>query len=185
MPPIPDQQLEERILTVARRLWRKYGEPGLTLRAVAHAAGTTTPTVYKRFRNKEAIRLALALRFREEMYAQAFVSTSVEDISRRYLAYAEANPHEYDLLRLSFPQLFAPGRPRPGRALAVAQMAARFGGAPEDYELFADAMFLICHGAATMITLSGDPAAQKIMHEVCVKTCDKLLEHVEIFRTRP
>jgi AcrR family transcriptional regulator len=182
MPPIPDQQLEERILTAARRLWRERGERGLTLREVAHAAGTTTPTVYKRFRNKEAIRLALALRFREEMYAEAFVSTSVEDISRRYLAYAEANPHEYDLLRLSFPQLFAPGRPRPGRALAVAQMAARFGGAPKDYEQIADAMFLICHGAATMITLSGDPAAQKVMREVCIKTCDRLLEHVEIFR---
>jgi hypothetical protein len=45
-------------------------------------------------------------------------------------------------------------------------------------------MFLICHGAATMITLSGDPEAQKIMREVCIKTCDKLLEHVEIFRSR-
>lgn len=184
MPPIPDQQLEERILTAARRLWRKYGERGLTLRGVARAADTTTPTVYKRFRNKEAIRIALAERFREEMLADAFVSTSVEDIPRRYLAYAEANPHEYDLLRLSWPQLFAPGRPRPGRALALAQMAARFGGAPGEYEQIADAMFLICHGAATMITLSGDPAAQKIMREVCLRTCDRLLEHVEIFRSR-
>jgi AcrR family transcriptional regulator len=154
------------------------------LRGVARAAGTTTPTVYKRFRNKEAIRLALALRFREEMLADAFVSTSVEEIPRRYLAYAEANPHEYDLLRLSWPQLFAPGRPRPGRALALAQMATRFGGAPEDYALFADAMFLICHGTATMITLSGDPAAQKIMREVCLETYDRLLEHVEILRSR-
>lgn len=184
MPPIPDQQLEERILTAARRLWRKHGERGLTLRAVAQAAGTTTPTVYKRFRNKEAIRISLAVRFRDEMYANAFVSTSVEEIPRRYLAYAEANPHEYDLLRLSYPQLFAPGRPRPGRALVLVQMAARFGGVPEDYGQIADAMFLICHGTATMITLSGDPAAQKIMREVCIKTCDRLLEHVEVFRSR-
>ena len=28
MPPIPDQQLEERILTAARRLWRERGEKG-------------------------------------------------------------------------------------------------------------------------------------------------------------
>jgi len=182
MPPIPDQRLEERILTAASQLWRKYGERGLTLRGVARAAGTTTPTVYKRFRNKEAIRLALAMRFRDDMLAAAFSSVSVDDMPRRYLAHAEANPHEYDLLRLSWPQLFAPGRPRPGRVLALAQMAARYGGAPEDYEQVADALFLLCHGTATMLTIAGDPTAHQAMHEVCIKTCDQLLEHIEIFR---
>jgi AcrR family transcriptional regulator len=184
MPPIPDQQLEERILTAAGRLWRKYGEQGLTLRAVARAAGTTTPTVYKRFRNKEAIRLALAVRFRDDMLAAAFTSTSLDDMPRRFLAHAEENPHEYDLLRLSWPQLFAPGRPRPGRALALAQMAERYGGAPEDYGQVADSLFLLCHGTATMLTLGGDPAAHKAMHEVCIKTCDQMIEHIEIFRRR-
>ncbi|MGA7289733.1 MAG: hypothetical protein WBX02_16640, partial [Terriglobales bacterium] len=88
----------------------------------------------------------------------------------------------YDLLRLSWPQLFAPGRPRPGRALALAQMAERYGGAPEDYEQVADSLFLICHGTATMLTIGGDPAAHRAMHEVCIKTCDQIIEHIEIFR---
>ncbi|HSZ63358.1 MAG TPA: helix-turn-helix domain-containing protein [Terriglobales bacterium] len=185
MPPIPDLQLEERILTAACRLWRKHGERGLTLRGVARAAGTTTPTVYKRFRNKEAIRLALALRFRDDMLAAAFASISMDEMPVRFLAYAEANPHEYDLLRLSWPQLFAPGRPRPGRVLALAQMAARFGGAPEDYEQVADALFLICHGTATMLTIGGDLAAHKTMREVCIKTCDEIVRHIEFFRRHP
>jgi len=46
MPPHADQLLEERILKAAQRLWRTRGEHGLTLRAVAREAGSTTPTVY-------------------------------------------------------------------------------------------------------------------------------------------
>jgi AcrR family transcriptional regulator len=78
MPPISDKHLEERILKAARRLWRTRGERGLTLRAVAHEAGTTTPTLYKRFRNKQALRLALAYRLREELNAELFSSPSLE-----------------------------------------------------------------------------------------------------------
>ena len=50
MPRTPDQHLQERILKAAERLWRTRGEKGLTLRGVARHAGTTTTTVYKRFR---------------------------------------------------------------------------------------------------------------------------------------
>ncbi len=140
MPPIPDQQLEERILMAARRLWREHGEKGLTLRGVARAAGTTTPTVYKRFRNKDAIQLALAIHVRSELFEEMFKSSRVEEIYRRYLAHAEAHPHEHELLRLSWSQLFSPGRPRLGRVWTLGQMAARFGGQPEDYEQLFDAL---------------------------------------------
>jgi len=183
MPPIPDQQLEERILTASRRLWRKHGERGLTLRGVARAAGTTTPTVYKRFRNREAIRLALALRFREELFAVLFAASSVKEIPRQFLAFAEANPHEYALLHLSWAQLFAPGRHRPGKVWASAQMAARFGGPPETYGEVVDALFLLCHGTATLLTIGKDPATNEEMRKACLDTCDRIIEHIEIFRS--
>jgi AcrR family transcriptional regulator len=184
MPPIPDKQLEERILTAARRLWREQGEKGLTLRGVAQAADTTTPTVYKRFRNKEAIRVALALRVRAELNAAVFESSSLEEIPRRYLAYAEAHPHEYELLRLEWARLYSPARPRPGRVWAQAQMAERFGGRPEDYGQIVDALFLICHGTSTLLTVGvGETVAQEAMRAACIKTCDRIIEHVGIFRS--
>jgi AcrR family transcriptional regulator len=184
VPPIPDQQLEERILTAARRLWRDQGEKGLTLREVARAAGTTTPTVYKRFRNKEAIRHALALGVRAEMNVDLFASSCLEDVYRRYVAHAEANPHDYDLLRLEWAELYSPSRPRPGRVWVMAQMAERFGGRPEEYGQFVDALFLICHGACTLLTVEGEKVAHDAIREACIKTCDRMLEHVEIFRSR-
>jgi AcrR family transcriptional regulator len=184
VPPIPDKQLEERILMAARRLWREHGDKGLTLRAVALAAGTTTPTVYKRFRNKEAIRRALALTFREEMLAEVFASSCLEEVYRRYLAHAEANPHQYDLLRLEWAELYTPSRLRPGRVWVMAQMADRFGGRSEEYGYFVDALFLICHGASTLLTVEGETKARDAIREACIRTCDRMLEHMEIFRVQ-
>jgi AcrR family transcriptional regulator len=184
MPRVADERLEERILAAARRLWREQGEKGLTLRAVARAAKTTTPTVYKRFRNKEAILMALALRLRDELNADLFQSSSVEEIYRRYLAHAEANPHQYDLFRLTWTELYAPDRPRPGRVWAMSQMAARFGGRPEDYGEIIDTVFLLCHGTASLlIHPARDSAAHDAMRQTCIRACDRIVQHIEIFRS--
>ncbi|MBZ5656585.1 MAG: TetR/AcrR family transcriptional regulator [Acidobacteriia bacterium] len=183
MPPIPDKQLEERIVTAARQLWREQGDKGLTLRAVARAAGTTTPTVYKRFRNKQAIRMALALRIRAELNAELFASSGLEEVFRRYLAYAEANPHEYQLLRLVWAQFYTPDLPRPGRAWVSAHMAARFGGRPEDYGQLVDALFMLCHGTSSLLIVGGNTPAHTAMREASLKFCDQVIEHIEVFRS--
>lgn len=182
MPPIPDRQLEERILKAAQRLWRAHGDVGLTLRAAAREAGTTTPTLYKRFRNKQALRLALAYRVRDELNAQLFSAPSLEAVYRRYLRYAEENPNEYELLRISWGHFFAPGSPRPGRAWALTQLAARFGGQPEDYVRVFDALFLACHGTATLLTVAEDKGVRQALRESSIRVCDKLLENVAILR---
>src|SRR5229473_8066992 len=133
MPPHADLLLEERILKAAQRLWRVRGARGLTLRAVAREAGTTTPTVYKRFRNKQALQIALALRFRQQLNEQLFSATTLEEATERYVRFAEDHPHEYQLLWTSWTDIFHPHLPRPGRSWFLAQLADRFGGAPEDY----------------------------------------------------
>lgn len=185
MPPIPDRKLEERILQAALRLWRARGEKGLTLRAVARAAGTTTPTVYKRFHNKDALRLALAFRVREELNAELLSSASIEEANRRYLRYAEENPHEYELLRLSWGQFQAPDRPHPARVWLLTQLARRFGGEPQEYARVHLALLLLCHGASTLLSVEGDHAVHEEMRKNCAWICDKLIENVGIFRTRP
>ncbi|HEX8519930.1 MAG TPA: TetR/AcrR family transcriptional regulator [Pseudonocardia sp.] len=48
-----DSALSERILAAARDLLAEHGYQGLSIDAVARAAGTTRPSVYLRFRNKE------------------------------------------------------------------------------------------------------------------------------------
>lgn len=182
MPPAADRLLEERILKAARRLWRMRGDEGLTLRAVARTANTTTPTLYKRFRSKETLRLALASRLRQELDAALFASSNLEEVCRGYLRYVERNPREYELLQMYWAHFFGRGNPRPLRVWILTQLAARFGGKADTYELLYDTCFLLCHGTATLLVLSDDPRQRKSLHDACICACDRLLENFSILR---
>ena len=183
MPRTADPRLNQRILKAAYKLWHAQGDKGLTLRGVARAAKTTTTTVYKRFRNREEIRLALAELVRERLVAQITAAGTVEEAYRRYLSYAQKHAREYNLLAGPlWSQVIGPGRPRPAKAWLEAQLAARFGGDPADYEPFFYALFLLSHGAASLLTVATSLPAKKEIEENCISICDQLLRNVHSFR---
>jgi AcrR family transcriptional regulator len=182
MPPTADKNLEERIMKAAQRLWQVRGARGLTLRAVARAAGTTTPTVYKRFRNKQALQIALALRFRQQLNEQLFSTATLEEAIERYVRFAEEHPNEYQLLWGTWTDIFHPNFPRPGRAWFLAQLAGRFGGAPEDYGRAFYAFFLLGHGAATLLAVPGDEIARDEVRQNFSAISGVFLRNIELFR---
>ena len=182
MPPKADKRLGERILKAAERLWRTRGERGLTLRGVARAAGSTTPTVYKRFRNKGALRVALAERFKTQLNEAFFSAATLEEACRKYVSFAEEHPNEYQLLWDTWTDVFHPDRPRPGRAWVLAQAAKRFGGKPEEYGRFFYALFLLTHGAATLLSVPGDEAARTEVRENYLSICDTLVRNIDLLR---
>ena len=183
MPPHADKLLQERILKTAQRLWRTRGEEGLTLRSVAREAGTTTPTVYKRFRNKRALQNALAERFRMQLNEYLFGSQSIEDACRRYLQFAEEHPHEYRLLFSAWSDIFHPDYPRPGRLWLMTQFAKRFGGEPEEYGQCFYALFLLAHGAATLLSIPSDEVARKEVRSNFLAIADKLIQQTGMLRS--
>jgi AcrR family transcriptional regulator len=185
MPRAADQHLQERILQAAHRLWRTHGEKGLTLRGVAEQAGTTTTTVYKRFRNREALRRAIAKRVEERLVKTVTSCSSLEEFVHQYLRFAETHPQEYRLLYGSaWPEIFGKGRPRPIQTWALNQLAARFGGQPTDYVQANFALFLATHGAASLITAAPKNPANVEARESCLAIVEVLLKHVGIFGTR-
>jgi AcrR family transcriptional regulator len=181
MPPIADKHLEERILKAAQRLLRTRGDKGLTLRAVAREASTTTPTLYKRFRNKGTLRFALANRFRDELTADLLSSPTIEQSHRRFLAYAESHPREYELLGQYWGHFFS--TPRAVRSWLLAQLTARFGGDADQYAAVYDGIFLLCHGASTLLISAPDQAVLDATREICTKVCDELLQNAPLFRS--
>jgi AcrR family transcriptional regulator len=184
MPRTADQHLQERILKAAQRLWRTKGEKGLTLRAVAHQAGTTTTTVYKRFRNKEALRYALAERVYKLIIARTTSATSIEEAIRRYLHFAENHPREYRLLfGTLWAEIIGVGPSRPVQTWLLGRLAARFGGRPGDYEQVYFALFLATHGAASLLTAAPKSRASINMRENCIAVCDTLLKNISIFHS--
>lgn len=184
MPPLPDRHVEDRILKAAQRLWRTRGKKGLTLRAVAREAGTTTPTIYQRFRNKEALQLALALRFRDALNAELFSASSIEEAGQKYLRFAEEHPHEYELVGISWAQFGRDDGSRPGRVWLLSQLAARFGGSPEEYAPMFYPMLFLFHGAASLLTGEGDPVVHQEIRESCMRTLANFMGNVALFRVR-
>lgn len=160
MPRRQDPDLEGEILEAARKLWKKGGEKALTMRAIARAAGTNTPAVYRRFRDRDDILRALLHRIRLDVAASLERASSPEEGSERYLDFALSHPHEYELFYQHHYELHHSPRSRRSGAQAVGRpardamkrkMAEKFGGAPEDYERLVVALWMLGHGVAMLI----------------------------------
>jgi AcrR family transcriptional regulator len=183
MARTPDEHLKDRILDVAQGLLRAEGPKGITLRAVADAAGTTTPTVYKRFPDKTAILLALALRARQRYVKRQSQRKSLLSAAEGYLDWAIENPHEYQLVYGPYwTQVFAIEMGRPGLDWTQAKLADLYGGEPQEYELMGIALWMLLHGAASLLSQQPTGKTPAEIRRKCLAACDRLLENPNILR---
>jgi AcrR family transcriptional regulator len=160
MPRLPDPDLQERILNAAQKLWKKGAEKTLTMRAVAKAAGTNTPAVYRRFRNREDILRALLRRIQLDVGEALQPCQSPEQVCERYLDYALNHAHEYELFYTHAYQLLSGARAghklplresRPAMALVEGKLAERLGGSPHEHTRLSLALWTVAHGAAMIL----------------------------------
>jgi AcrR family transcriptional regulator len=183
MPRMADEHLEARIVQAARKLWQSHGAKSLTLRSVARVAGTTTTTVYKRFRNKEALLLALAEMVQARITARIISAATIEESYRRFLEFADKHPHEYQLLwGPAWAELLGPERPRPIKVWLLEKFVARFGGRPRDYVLSYYALFLLVHGTANLLIVTRDRRMKAEMVDSCLAICDALVANIGVLK---
>jgi len=149
MPPRADPELENRILAAARRLWHKNGEAALTMRAVAKAAGTNTPAVYRRFRDRDELLLALVESFQMDLFRSLEPCRSLSEFGECYFDFALQRPREYELLMSGL--LARIRKRRPNFDLLRKRCAEWLGGTPDKYEDLAVALFCFGHGAVMLI----------------------------------
>lgn len=160
MPRHPDPDLEERILSAAATLWRRGGEKALTMRAVARAAHTNTPAVYRRFKDRSDLIRGL-LRHTMNRFAAIFeAGITIEDMTDVYVDKALEDPHEYrlfyehshELMKAKTSGRVVPLREsRPNFGLLERRLAKRLGGAPEEYTWLGLALWAMAHGTAIML----------------------------------
>jgi AcrR family transcriptional regulator len=155
LPRQADPQLEQRILDAACRLWSRGGEKALTMRAVAKVAGTTTPTLYERYQDRDDILRALRIQTRSELFSALTRTRSLTRACQRYLEYALEHPHAYEVLFDGFaepPSLFEPW---PSFNLMRLRLAQRLGGAPRKHTRLMLALWSLMHGAAMLMIRGG------------------------------
>jgi len=147
-----DPEVEVRILRAARDLWHEGGEAAVSMRAVAKAAGTNTPAVYRRFRTREDILRALVLRYQGQLYKQLVSCQSLTDLAKRFLDFALRQPREYELMMSGL--LGRMTEERPNIDLLAQRCAEWFGGTARDHQELVLAIVSLAHGTA-MLKLSG------------------------------
>lgn len=186
MPRHPDPDLEERILHAADVLWRRGGEKSLTMRAVARAAKTNTPAVYRRFKDRRDLVKALLLRIAHRIRREFEEGETIQEMAERYVEYAIRMPNEYLLFysharELSPPKGAGPARPiresRPNFALVEKLLAKALGGKPEDHTQLALEIWAFLHGTTMMILQKSIPEGhEEHLRKACRAGVEVLLE---------
>ena len=177
MPRHPDPDLEQRILGAASRLWARGGEKALTMRAVAKAAGTTTPTVYGRYRDRDDILRALRLETRRELFAALSQTRTLRDAFQRHLDFALAHSHAYEVLFDGVGKPPSLHESWPSFNLLRERLAERLGGSPRQHTRLMLAVWCLMHGTAMLIIRGQFEGALRTqtIHS-CLDACDGILE---------
>jgi len=189
----PDPELEKKILDAAQILWKKGGEKALTMRKVARVAGTNTPAVYRRFRDRDDILRGLLQRIRLEIAAEVEKASSAEQACEYYLDYALRHPLEYELFYQYVGELDYAGPRRRGRRIvrpardAVREkLRAQLGESSDNNEGILLALWMICHGTAMLlIDRSVLPEDEAIAREVFTASVATLLRNAAFIRKSP
>ena len=147
-----DPEVEGRILKAARKLWHKGGEQALSMRAVAKAAGTNTPAVYRRFRTRNEILRALVVDYQRQLFQAIGSCNSPHEIAEGILDFALSRPREYELITSG--TLARMTDERPAVDFVKYRSAELMGGAPRDHEGLILAVWALVHGMA-LLRISG------------------------------
>lgn len=151
MPRHADPDLERRILEAASRLWARGGEKALTMRTVARMAGTTTPTVYERYRHRDDILSALRIETRRQLFEAIRTTRTLRESAQRYLEFALRHSHAYEVLFDGVAKPPSVQEPWPSFRLLRERVAKELGGDPRQHTRLMLALWALMHGTAMLI----------------------------------
>jgi AcrR family transcriptional regulator len=176
VPRQPDPDLERRILDAASRLWARGGEKALTMRAVAKSAGTTTPTVYERYRDRDDLLRALRLKTRTELFAALSRTRTLHETVQRHLEFALAHSHAYEVLFDGVGQPPSLHEAWPTFNLIRDRLTQLIGGTPRQHNRLMLILWSLLHGAAMLIIRGRFEGALRMQTvHACIDACDAVV----------
>lgn len=149
MPRQADPELETRVLKAAQKLWSSGGQKSLTMRAVAKAAGTNTPAVYRRFQDRRALLRALLQQHQAALAVLIRKCDSLQEVCHCLLTYALDHPREYELIASKI--VITSHKPRPNFEYVVQKAGEWLGGKAEQHRPLIIALWSLVHGTAMLL----------------------------------
>lgn len=186
MPRHPDPELEQRILDAASRLWARGGEKALTMRGVAKAAHTTTPTVYGRYRDRGDILRALRLETRRKLFTTLNRTHTLHQAVERYIYFALEHSYAYEVLFDGVGKPPSLHEPWPSFNLMRERIASRIGGTPQQHSRLMLAIWSLMHGAVMLIIRGRfeGPLRVQTIH-ACIDACESVIDAAQSKRIAP
>jgi AcrR family transcriptional regulator len=164
------------------------------MRAVARAAGTNTPAVYRRFKDRRDLVRGLLRRIAAQIRIHFEAGETVEEMAEAYVEYALRLPHEYELFYSNVHELSpprGPGRPqpigvsRPNFAFVQQRLAKQLGGSGDDHTHLALAIWATLHGTTTLLLSKSIPDGHEDELRVACRAAVKtLLDGADRFTER-
>jgi AcrR family transcriptional regulator len=177
LPRHADPDLEQKILEAASGLWARGGEKSLTMRAIAKAAGTTTPTVYERYRNREDILRALRLKTRSELFTAICRTRSLRQAVESYVRFALAHQYAYEVLFDAVGKPPSLHEPWPTFNFLRERVAKRVGGSVAEHTRLMLSLWCLMHGAAMLIIRGRFEGALRVQTiHACLDTIEAVLQ---------
>jgi AcrR family transcriptional regulator len=149
VPRPADPELESRVLKAAQKLWAAGGQKSLTMRAVAKAAGTNTPAVYRRFRDRRALLRAVLQHHQAALAVLIRRCKSLQEVCHCLLTYALDHPREYELIASRM--VITSHKPRPNFEYVVQKAGEWLGGDAERHRPLIIALWSLVHGTAMLL----------------------------------
>ena len=181
MPRMSDPHLEERIVQAAVRLMDEMGVEAVTMRSVAAAAGTTTPTIYERFSDREALLDAVRELWQDVVVGELARASSVEDMARRFIRLSCKYPRRFDLTVDTFGSRLASKAPQPGVDLLRQWVAKETHARGAERESLVLAIAALAFGTTRgMIAAGPDHRRSRDLMKACLSALRLLLAcHVD------
>jgi AcrR family transcriptional regulator len=155
------------------------------MRAVAKASGTTTPTVYERYRDRDDILRALRLQTRKELFAAVSRTRTLREAVHQYLEFALDHSHAYEVLFDGVAKPPSLYEPWPSFNLMRERLAQRVGGTARENTRLMLAVWSLMHGAAMLIIRGRfEDALRRQTVCACQDAVDAIVESAARSRSR-
>ena len=147
------------------RLLDKGGDDAVTLRAVAKEAGTTTPTIYERFPNRDRLMEGVTDRVTEDLLEVLRPCKSVRAMFFAYLRESRAHPARASFEVRTFAARYVRGQETPGFDLLKSRLTEEIGIKGSAAEDLALAIASLAFGTAQGMIAAGSDTRQALQFQ--------------------
>ena len=147
------------------------------MREVAKRANTTTPTLYERFEDREALLWAVVAHVQSDVYGRVANADSLKQISEIIICYLGEFPGRLDLMNRYWPKIVISQWPKPVFELAKKKLIAEKKCSADTAEEVAYSLAALLFGTTILMRTAGQdsPISRKVQ-ESSLKAVQVLCE---------